>query len=83
MVTLPTEAATDPSLSQALVEHGVECIRINCAHDSQAVWEAMIANVYRTEQVTSRTERVRVQMEGLHHHYERRAARCQVRQPAA
>ena len=63
MVTLPTEAAQDPSLLQALVEHGVESVRINCAHDSQAVWEAMIANVRRAEQVTGRTERVRVLMD--------------------
>jgi pyruvate kinase len=63
MVTLPTEAAEDPSLIQALVAHGVECVRINCAHDSQAVWEAMIANVRRAEQATGRTERVRVLMD--------------------
>ena len=63
MVTLPTEAAQDPSLLQALVEHGVESVRINCAHDSQAVWEAMIANVRRAEHVTGRTERVRVLMD--------------------
>src|SRR5262245_10719205 len=63
MVTLPTEAAHDPSLLQALVAHGIECVRINCAHDSQAVWEAMIANVRRAEQATGRAERVRVLMD--------------------
>jgi pyruvate kinase len=63
MVTLPAEAAKDPGLIQALVEHGIESVRINCAHDNQAVWEAMIANVHRAEQVTGRTERVRVLMD--------------------
>jgi pyruvate kinase len=63
MVTLPTEAGKDPSVLQALVEHGVECVRINCAHDSQAVWEAMIANLRRAEQLSGRTERVHVLMD--------------------
>jgi pyruvate kinase len=63
MVTLPTEAAKDPSATQALVEHGIESVRINCAHDSQAVWEAMIANVRRAEHETGRAEHVRVLMD--------------------
>src|SRR5262245_35877764 len=63
MVTLATEAAEDPSLIRVLVEQGVECVRINCAHDSQPVWEAMIANVRRAEHITRRTERVRVLMD--------------------
>jgi pyruvate kinase len=63
MVTLPTEAAEDPSLIRVLVEQGMECVRINCAHDSQPVWEAMIANVRRAEHITRRTERVRVLMD--------------------
>jgi pyruvate kinase len=63
MVTLSTEAAKDPGMAQALVEQGVECVRINCAHDNQAAWEAMIANVRRAEQETGRAERVRVLMD--------------------
>jgi len=63
MVTLPTEAARDPGMIEALVEHGVECVRITCAHDNQAAWEAMIVNVCRAEQATGRTERVRVLMD--------------------
>jgi pyruvate kinase len=45
MATLPTEAAADPELARALVAEGVDCVRINCAHDSPEVWEAMIAHV--------------------------------------
>jgi pyruvate kinase len=63
MVTLPTEAAEDPSLIRMLVEQGIECVRINCAHDSQPVWEAMIANVRRAEQITRRSQRVRILMD--------------------
>ena len=36
MVTLPSEAADDYSLVHRLVEHGMDCVRINCAHDDEA-----------------------------------------------
>ena len=38
-------------------------MRINRAHDSQPVWEAMIANVRRAEQITRRSARVRILMD--------------------
>jgi pyruvate kinase len=49
MVTMPTEAASDPAFAQQLVSNGVECIRINCAHDNAAVWQAMIEHVRAAE----------------------------------
>ena len=45
LVTLPTEAATNPRLARDLIGAGADCVRINCAHDDAAVWRAMIANV--------------------------------------
>jgi pyruvate kinase len=43
MVTLPTEAGTDGgALIGALVAAGMDCVRINCAHDGPEVWAAMI-----------------------------------------
>lgn len=47
MVTLPSEAATDASLAYSLLAQGADCIRINCAHDSQPMWEAMIDHVHQ------------------------------------
>jgi hypothetical protein len=32
MVTMPTEAATDYELVRDLALHGMDCMRINCAH---------------------------------------------------
>ncbi|MCG8382337.1 MAG: pyruvate kinase [Gammaproteobacteria bacterium] len=49
MVTLPTEAATESTLIDRLVQEGVSCFRINCAHDSSEVWEAMIARIQSAE----------------------------------
>jgi pyruvate kinase len=45
MVTLPTEAATDRAFVTELVRRGMDCARINCAHDTPADWEKMAENV--------------------------------------
>ncbi|MGZ5754939.1 MAG: pyruvate kinase [Burkholderiales bacterium] len=45
LVTLPAEAASDSALCAALIEHGADCARINCAHDGPDVWRAMAANM--------------------------------------
>lgn len=45
MATLPSEAATDPALARRLIEAGMDCARINCAHDDAEGWTRMIANI--------------------------------------
>ncbi|KDF01827.1 pyruvate kinase [Mycolicibacterium aromaticivorans JS19b1 = JCM 16368] len=45
MVTLPSEAATNPGLSRTLIDSGMRIARINCAHDDAAAWKAMADNV--------------------------------------
>jgi len=47
MVTMSTEAADDYSLVRELVSHGMNCMRINCAHDSPEVWARMVENLAR------------------------------------
>jgi pyruvate kinase len=47
MVTLPAEAADDPTLVRELVNSGMDCVRINCAHDSPVEWGRMIRHVRR------------------------------------
>ena len=54
MVTMPSEAAIDYSLVQHLLEHGMDCMRINCAHDDEAAWARMIEHLRRAEQATGR-----------------------------
>ncbi|WP_443868060.1 pyruvate kinase [Megasphaera sp.] len=50
MVTLPTEAAEDGgTLIRNLVAAGMDCARINCAHDSREVWDAMISYIRQAE----------------------------------
>ena len=45
MATLPPEAATQPELADNLIAAGMDCARINCAHDDADAWARMIANV--------------------------------------
>ena len=42
MVTLPPEAADDPGVVRGLIAAGMDCARINCAHDDEAAWGRMV-----------------------------------------
>lgn len=64
MVTMPSEAADDYSLVQHLLEHGMDCARINCAHDDEASWGRMIEHLRRAEQTTGRSCRVLMDLAG-------------------
>jgi pyruvate kinase len=45
MVTLPSEAASEDGLIRSLVAAGMDCARINSAHDAEAAWIEMAAHV--------------------------------------
>lgn len=45
MVTLPSEAATDPDFVLDLARRGMDIARINCAHDDSKAWHGMASNV--------------------------------------
>ena len=47
MVTMPTEAAHDYTLVKDLLAHGMDCMRINCAHDDRTAWAQMVAHLRR------------------------------------
>ncbi len=52
MVTMPGTAADDYGLVTDLLRQGMNCARINCAHDHPAVWEKIIGNIRRASDVT-------------------------------
>src|SRR3569623_649576 len=58
MVTMPSEAAVDYQLVHDLVEQGMDCMRINCAHDDAAAWQGMINNLRKAEKELRRSCRV-------------------------
>ena len=45
MVTLPTEVAYDYQLAHDMIASGMNCARINCAHDSEKEWSLMIGHI--------------------------------------
>ena len=49
LATLPPEAADDAELVARLIETGMDCARINCAHDDPPAWARMIANIRAAE----------------------------------
>lgn len=50
MVTMPSEAAYDYTLIHDLLQQGMNCMRINCAHDDTTAWQKMIEHLRRAEQ---------------------------------
>jgi len=49
LATLPSGAASDEELVESLMAAGMDCARINCAHDEVEAWAAMIDNVRAAE----------------------------------
>ena len=64
MVTFPTEAAADYAFVRDLISRGMDIARINCAHDSAAEWEAMIAHIRRAEQECGRPCKIHMDLGG-------------------
>jgi len=64
MVTMPSEAAQDPQLVLDLVEAGMDVMRINCAHDDAAAWQAMAGHLRRAERLSGRRCRIQVDLAG-------------------
>jgi pyruvate kinase len=64
MVTMATEASTDYELVRDLVKSGMDCMRINCAHDNPEIWLGMIRNLQKARQETGRSCRVVMDLAG-------------------
>ncbi|MGP6175269.1 pyruvate kinase [Corynebacterium sp. A21] len=64
MVTLPTEAATDVELVRGFVTAGMEIARINCAHDGEQAWQAMIDHVHTAAHEAGREVRIAMDLAG-------------------
>lgn len=64
MVTMPSEAATNYALVKELLNRGMNCMRINCAHDGAATWEATIRHLRQAEKETGRRAKVEMDLAG-------------------
>ncbi len=50
MVTMSADAADDYALVRGLLESGMDCARINCAHDDPETWEKIAENIKRARE---------------------------------
>ncbi len=64
MVTMPTEAGEDLELVTNMVQAGMDCARINCAHDEPDIWRAMIRNIREASAQTGNDVRVLMDLAG-------------------
>jgi pyruvate kinase len=64
MVTFPSEAASDYQFVRELVLRGMDCARINCAHDDRPTWQRMIEFVRQAELETGRSCKILMDLAG-------------------
>jgi pyruvate kinase len=64
MVTLPGSAADDYALIREMLLQGMDCARINCAHDDEAVWLRLIRQIKRARRETGRRCRILMDLAG-------------------
>jgi len=64
MVTVPSEASEDYLLVRELLDRGMNCMRINCAHDDVHAWGRMVAHLRRAEQDLGRPCRILMDIAG-------------------
>ncbi|MGX7106509.1 pyruvate kinase [Hutsoniella sourekii] len=61
MTTLPTEAASDKHLVREFIKAGMNIARINCAHDNEETWLAMIDHIRK--EASRQKKEVRILMD--------------------
>ncbi|MDT0606740.1 pyruvate kinase [Croceitalea rosinachiae] len=64
MVTQPAQSAHDYKSVYDMVKNGMDCARINCAHDSPEIWEAIISNVKRAAQELHKEVKIAMDLAG-------------------
>ncbi|AJY71785.1 pyruvate kinase [Geobacter sulfurreducens] len=64
MVTMPSEAAEDYLLVRDLLGAGMDCMRINCAHDGPKEWGRMVENLRRAKRELGRRCRILTDLAG-------------------
>ncbi|WP_068315083.1 pyruvate kinase [Aliiruegeria sabulilitoris] len=64
MVTLPSEAAEDANIIRQFVYAGATSLRINCAHDDETAWAAMIRHIREISREVGRTVRINMDLGG-------------------
>jgi pyruvate kinase len=64
MVTVSGEEAKKPSLIPSLLQSGMNCVRINCAHDSPETWLDLVQQLRTAEKDVGRECRILMDLGG-------------------
>jgi pyruvate kinase len=64
MVTMPGEASADYPFVRDLLAAGMDCMRINCAHDDASAWEQMTHHLERAKRELKRECRLAMDLAG-------------------
>ena len=64
MVTMPTEASTNYQLVLDMVRNGMDCARINCAHDSAEVWKSIVEHIRKASDECGTQVRIAMDLAG-------------------
>jgi pyruvate kinase len=64
MVTLPSEAAEDYQLVRSMLSAGMNCARINCAHDTEVEWAKMVAHVRKASKEIGKKCKIAMDLAG-------------------
>lgn len=64
MVTMPSDAADSPVLTENLLMAGMDVMRINCAHDTPDDWQQMIGNLRMAESSTGKACKTELDLAG-------------------
>lgn len=64
MVTFDKAFAQEASTVEALLLHGMNVARINCAHDDESVWNSMIEQIRNAEKTTGKNCKIHIDLAG-------------------
>ena len=64
IVTMPSEAASDPNLVRDFLDRGMNIMRINCAHDSAVEWLRMVQNLRAAQEQTGKACKIAFDLAG-------------------
>ena len=64
MVTMPAESASNKLLVSEMLDAGMNVARINCARDTEEVWDAIIRNVRQASQISHKPCKIVMDLAG-------------------
>lgn len=64
MVTMPTAAADNYEMVKSMVDNGMNCARVNCAHDDPTIWKKIIDNIRKASEELNKKCKVAMDLAG-------------------